>query len=100
MSIDEHRQTRWQTRFGRFVRRYGAAKLARDLNVEPSAIYQWIRGYTAPRPQTIVTIVLLSRENRTRLTITDIYAQRELGNEHRLERKVARIVDIRSISVC
>jgi transcriptional regulator with XRE-family HTH domain len=68
---------RWQTKFGRFVRTYGAARLARKLEVDPAAIYQWVRGQTSPRAPKARTIVILASEI-TRLSLDDIYSQYEL----------------------
>jgi DNA-binding XRE family transcriptional regulator len=63
---------RWQTRFARLVRRYGVANLARELQVDQTAIYQWIRGSVAPRPEKAMLLVQLLR-SVGRLTLEDIY---------------------------
>lgn len=68
---------RWQTKFARFVRWYGVARLARELEIDPSALYQWIRGATAPRHLHTRKIVDLAREHRKGLTFEDVYRQRE-----------------------
>jgi transposase-like protein len=65
----------WDTRFARLVHVYGVAKLARDLEVEQTAIYQWIRGSTSPRPEKAMTIILLLRPVG-RLRLEDIYHHR------------------------
>lgn len=91
MSIDQHRSIRWDTPFGRFVRTYGVAQLAQQLQVEPAAIYQWVRGHTSPRPPTARAIVqlymlyvCLEEASGKRaaadvaLKLDDIYAQRDL----------------------
>jgi DNA-binding XRE family transcriptional regulator len=89
MSIDEHRSVRWATPFGRFVRTYGVAQLAQQLQVEPAAIYQWVRGHTSPRPPTARAIVQLyslyiclelasGKRVHASLKLDDIYAQRDL----------------------
>ena len=62
---------RWETRFARRIRAYGVAKLARDLEVDTAAIYQWIRGSSSPRPEKAMTIVVLVG----RLRLEDIYEQ-------------------------
>ena len=67
---------RWRTRFARLVRRYGVARLARDLQVDPTAIYQWVRGNVSPRPDKAITIIELVRP-LGRLRLEDIYKQRE-----------------------
>lgn len=66
---------RWQTRFARLVRRYGVAKLARDLEVDPTAIYQWVRGSVSPRPDKAMLIVVLLQPVG-RLRLEDIYKHR------------------------
>ncbi len=66
---------RWQTRFARLVRRYGVAKLARDLEVDPTAIYQWVRGSVSPRPDKAMLIVVLLQPVG-RLRLEDIYQHR------------------------
>lgn len=78
------RAPRWNTRFGRFVRRYGVSRLASQLGVAPSAIYQWIRGHTVPRPSYARVIVAISRDPSkppgvSRVRIEDIYAQCDIA---------------------
>lgn len=72
MSDDRRPAARWETRFARRIRKYGVAKLARDLEVDPTAIYQWIRGSVSPRPDKAMTIVVLVG----RLKLEDIYQHR------------------------
>lgn len=72
MSNDRRPAARWKTRFARRIRKYGVAKLARDLNVDPTAIYQWVRGSTGPRPDKAMTIVVLVG----RLKLEDVYQHR------------------------
>lgn len=69
---------RWTTPLGRWVTGYGVTRLARDLShrgqpVTTHAVYQWIAGVTAPRPDRAVAIVELSSGA---VGIADIYAQR------------------------
>lgn len=66
---------RWQTRFARLVRRYGVARLAHDLEVDPTAIYQWVRGSVSPRPDKAMLIVVLLQPVG-RLRLEDIYRHR------------------------
>jgi hypothetical protein len=66
---------RWQTRFARLVRRYGVARLAHDLEVDPAAIYQWVRGSVSPRPDKAMLIVVLLQPVG-RLRLEDIYSHR------------------------
>jgi len=65
---------RWETKFARFVRHYGVARLARTLEIDPAAIYQWIRGSVSPRPANARIIVALAHN----LTLEDIYRHREI----------------------
>ena len=78
MSHDEHLSARWATPFGNFVRKFGVSQLAQELQVEPAAIYQWIRGHTSPRPPKARAIVMLSRNHVCVVRLDDIYAQRDL----------------------
>ena len=78
MTIAEHQCERWKTRFGVFVRTFGTTELAHQLNIDPQAIYHWIRGQTSPRPHLARTIVSLASSTAVSLTLEDIYAQRDL----------------------
>ncbi len=66
-------EQRWKSTFARFVRAYGVDRLARGLNIGPTAIYQWIWGRTAPYPVHAVIIQRLARESGVELTIDEIY---------------------------
>lgn len=66
---------RWRTRFARLIRQHGVARMARDLEVTPTAIYQWVRGTVSPRPDKAITIIALVRP-LGRLRLEDIYQQR------------------------
>jgi DNA-binding XRE family transcriptional regulator len=57
------------------VRRFGVAKMARELQVDPTAIYQWIRGKVSPRPDKARAIIQLLMP-LGRLRLEDIYDQR------------------------
>jgi hypothetical protein len=65
----------WQTRFGRLVGRYGVAKLARDLQIEQTAIYQWVWGETSPRHEKVLLILSLLKPVG-KIKIEDIYQHR------------------------
>jgi hypothetical protein len=65
--------TRWESKFARFVRTYGAERLAGALDVHSSAIYHWIRGVTTPRPDRAAIIQRLAHENGVTLTFEDVY---------------------------
>ncbi len=64
---------RWKSRFGRFVLSYGVADLATELEIHPSAVYQWIRGNSAPRRGYAAAIQDLAHESGVRLTLDQIY---------------------------
>jgi hypothetical protein len=64
---------RWKSKFARFVMAYGVERLAKGLDVHPSAIYHWIRGATAPRQAHAELIRHLARESGVRLTLDHIY---------------------------
>jgi DNA-binding XRE family transcriptional regulator len=74
-SNDRPVSCRWETRFARLVRSYGVAKLAKDLEVDPTAIYQWVRGSVSPRPDKAMLIVVLLKQVG-RLRLDDIYQHR------------------------
>lgn len=72
------RTNRWNTRFGRFTARFGVTRLAAELTqhgapVTPSAVYKWIAGRHAPRPEVMESIASLSRG---RVSLQDILSQR------------------------
>jgi len=69
---------RWRTSFGRWVMSYGVTRLTVDLSgrgqpVTRQAVYQWVAGVTAPRPDRAMRIVELSAGA---VGLSDIYEQR------------------------
>jgi hypothetical protein len=68
----------WKSKFARFVESYGVESLAMKLQIRPSAIYQWIRGSTAPRPIHAEIMKQLARERGSRLTMDEIYEHTRL----------------------
>jgi len=64
---------RWTSKFARFVLGYGVARLATQMEIRPSAIYQWIRGSVGPRRGHARIIQDLARESGVRLTLDQIY---------------------------
>ena len=66
-------RNKWSSRFGKFIRTYGTAKLARDLAVNPSTIYHWMAGDSSPRPTTAQHMVAAAKSIQFRLTHRDIY---------------------------
>jgi len=68
--------SRWQTKFGRFVSDFGADALAARLLVKDSAVYQWVSGATTPRPERALQIQSLAERADLCLSVSDIYEQR------------------------
>jgi hypothetical protein len=64
---------RWRSKFARFVGAYGAQRIASELRIDSSAIYQWIRGSTTPRVAHAAILQRLARESGIRLTFDEIY---------------------------
>ena len=67
-------EQRWKSTFARFVRAYGAIRLAKGLEVHPSAIYHWIRGVNSPFIAHAVIIRRLARKSGVKLTLDEIYS--------------------------
>jgi hypothetical protein len=105
-------KSRWKSKFARFVLDYarrepkdarghvigGPTLLAQHLGIHPSAVYQWVRGATAPRPAYAAIIQRLARERGLRLTMDEIYGHscelRATGAESLPFRKLADVVPI------
>jgi hypothetical protein len=69
-----HRESdRWKSKFARFVMAYGVVRMATELDIHPTAVYQWIRGSSRPKPEHAAIIKSFARKRRTRLTLDDIY---------------------------
>jgi len=64
---------RWTTRFGRFVDGCGIDKLASDLGINRSTLYNYLNGRTEPRRTMIAKIVIAAKARAFRLTISDIH---------------------------
>jgi len=65
---------RWRTPFGSWVKRYGAARLGRELGLSgPIPIYQWLGGASVPRAEHALRIVALAGG---RVRLEHIFAQR------------------------
>lgn len=64
---------RWKSKFARFVSAYGVERLARGLDVHPSAIYHWVRGMSRPKPELAAIIQRLARERGIKLSLDEIY---------------------------
>lgn len=71
-----------QTKFDSFVREYGVERLAGRLNVNPSAVYHWLRGATSPHPANAIKIQRLARKRGIVLSLDEIYQHfREVHSE-------------------
>jgi hypothetical protein len=71
-----------QTKFDRFVRGFGVERMARRLAVNPSAVYHWLRGASAPRPVTAIKIQTLAKQRGVALSLDEIYQHfREVRSE-------------------
>lgn len=81
----------WKSKFARFVKSYGVHDLAKRLGLDPSAIYHWIQGDTAPKPVHAEIIQRLAREHGgARLTMDQIYG-------HFLSLRAAEVPSERSL---
>jgi DNA-binding XRE family transcriptional regulator len=67
---------RWNSKFGVFLLAYGVKKLARELSLDPSAIYHWMRGRTSPHHATAIEIRRIAGSQRVSLSIEEIYQQK------------------------
>ncbi len=70
----------WRTPLGSFIGEYGVDRLTADLAaagqpVTRTAVYNWIGGRHAPRPDCAVQITRLSEG---RVSLADIYLQRDV----------------------
>ncbi len=65
---------RRKSEFSRFIESYGVEALAAQLGIDPSTIYHWLRGVSAPRRTHAEIIQRLARERGTTLTLDAIYA--------------------------
>lgn len=89
---------RWKSKFSRFVFDYGIVSLSEDLDVRPSAIYQWVSGATMPRPIHAENIRRLAGGQGISLTIDEIYRHSRQRRDAEAEslpfRKLADVVPI------
>jgi transcriptional regulator with XRE-family HTH domain len=61
-----------QTKFGRFVLKFGVNKLAARFGIRPSAVYHWLNGSTTPRHMKVPEILKLAKRTGTPLEFDDI----------------------------
>ncbi len=69
---------RWETTFAKFVRAYGAQKLADELQIQRSAIYHWIAGSVQPHPDNAKRLVELASSIQFELSLSDIYSHADV----------------------
>jgi hypothetical protein len=72
------RTARWKSSLGCFVREYTVRQLiaslgGKGIRVTPHAVYSWISGRAAPRPNAARAVVLVSGG---RVCLDDIYGRR------------------------
>ncbi len=75
----------WSTPFGRFIKKFTVRRLVAVLGqrgrpVTNQAVYSWLWGRTAPRPETARELASISRGH---LRLDDIYRQRCTAAEPR-----------------
>lgn len=73
MSIENDMKP-WDSKLAKFVQGYGVSKLAKELSVQPSAIYHWIRGATSPHPSKAQALQRLAKLAGVAITLDEIYA--------------------------
>lgn len=71
--VHTRKPSRWISKFSRFISAYGVVRLAKELQIHTTAIYQWVRGSTAPRRTHAAIIQRLARESGVKLTLDQIY---------------------------
>lgn len=83
----EREPLRWQTHLGQWVADLTPSRVALELRgaglpVTESAVYKWVAGQHAPRPDIALRIVEISGG---RLSVADVYLQRAevAGLQHR-----------------
>jgi hypothetical protein len=60
-------------KFGKFVNAFRVENLATELDVDPAAVYCWMRNEYSPTPIKAIAIVEIARSAGFRLTLEDIY---------------------------
>lgn len=69
-------------KFAKFIRGFGVEDLARRLDVNPSAIYHWLRGKTIPDPKNALKVQKLAKRRGIELSLNEIYEpSREVRSE-------------------
>jgi hypothetical protein len=62
-----------RTKFDLFVREFGVEALAHELDVNPSAIYHWLRGATSPYRANAEKIEDIAKKRGVLLSLNEIY---------------------------
>jgi hypothetical protein len=71
-------------KFGKFVNAFRVEKLATELDVDPAAVYCWMRNEYSPTPIKAIAIVEIARGAGFRLSLEDIYVnEARLHNEEK-----------------
>jgi transcriptional regulator with XRE-family HTH domain len=62
---------------------HGVEHLANEMNIAPSAVYQWVRGKTSPHPAKAVVIQRIAKRCGVSLSLDEIYKQHFLEVDKR-----------------
>lgn len=68
------------TKFEQFVREFGVEKLARSLEIDPSAVYHWLQGRSIPDPKNAIKIQALAKQRGVALSLDQIYERTRDGH--------------------
>ncbi len=72
---------RWDSPLARFVRSFGASRLAAQLGIHENSVYHWIADRNHPRPEHARELVELSRGALTFETIYHLPGKRTRDRE-------------------
>ncbi len=64
---------RWESKFAKFVQEYGVERLAKRLEIAPSAVYHWMSGRTSPRPAKAMAIQRIAKRSGRSLSLEEIF---------------------------
>jgi transposase-like protein len=62
-----------QSKFDKFVRGFGVEELARHLDINPSAVYHWLRGKNVPDWKNAVKVQKLAKSRGVALSLDKLY---------------------------
>jgi len=78
-TVERHRgrprSRSWIGKFGEWLERYGAARLAGDLEVDVTLVGRWARGDYQPSIQKAIGVVVVARAAGADLGLEDLYAK-------------------------